>query len=64
MIKIVCKCKCGWLGVNLVPNFKDDTARCPRCNNVFVGITAENATIVSPEEEKDTLAHTLTCAWY
>ena len=36
-------CRCGWIGVNLVPNDADDTARCPLCNVVFQGIRAADA---------------------
>jgi len=37
------RCNCGYMGVNLIPNYEDNTARCPECNRVFVGIPAENA---------------------
>lgn len=45
------KCCCGWLGVNLIPNEEDDTARCPECSIPFEGITADEAIVISPEEE-------------
>ena len=46
-------CSCSWKGVNLVPNFKNDTARCPQCSTVFKGIPAESAIMVSPEKNDD-----------
>jgi len=46
-------CNCGWQGMNLVPNKKDDTARCPKCSITFTGISAEKAVIVSSKVEKD-----------
>jgi len=46
-------CSCNWIGVNLVPNKQDNTARCPKCNNIFKGITAENAVAVSEKNEKE-----------
>jgi len=45
-------CDCGWRGVNLIPNLEGDTARCPGCNTVFVGIPANDAVIVPHEEEQ------------
>lgn len=47
------KCRCGWFGINLVPNRKDNTARCPKCGIIFKGISAENAIYsTDPEVEK------------
>jgi len=45
-------CDCGWKGVNLISNIEDNTARCPKCRTVFVGIPANRAVIVSDEEER------------
>ncbi len=36
-------CGCGYMGVNLVPNKEDNTARCPGCNTVFYKISADQA---------------------
>ena len=46
-------CSCGWKGVNLVPNHKDNTANCPQCSVVFKGIPAKSAIVVSSEENDD-----------
>ena len=40
---MILKCGCGWQGINLIPNYEDDTARCPWCNAVFKDIPAESA---------------------
>jgi len=45
------KCNCGWLGVNLVPDYENNKAMCPICNTVFQGIPAKNAIYTSREEE-------------
>jgi hypothetical protein len=37
------QCKCGYVGFQLVPNYIDNTARCPKCNTIFVGIPAKDA---------------------
>ena len=42
MDMLVCD-KCGWKGASLVPNFRDNTSRCPRCNMVFQNIPAMHA---------------------
>jgi len=36
-------CDCGWKGIELIPNYEDNTARCPKCNTVFEGIAAWEA---------------------
>lgn len=36
-------CTCGYIGVNLKPNYDDNTARCPGCETIFQGIPAEDA---------------------
>lgn len=38
---MVLKCRCGWTGRNLVPNYDRGTADCPSCGRPFKGI--ENA---------------------
>ncbi len=44
-------CKCGWLGVNLMPNHQTNTAHCPSCSNEFTGITSDKAVATSANEE-------------
>lgn len=49
---LVCN-KCNWQGVNLVPDNTDNTARCPKCGTIFVGIEAHRAQLVTPAEEAE-----------
>jgi hypothetical protein len=49
------KCKCGWTGVNLRPNYFRNTAHCPKCDVVFAGITAKWAISGYSREEEEKL---------
>ena len=40
---MILKCGCGWEGINLTPDHKSNTARCPRCNAIFEDIPADAA---------------------
>ena len=42
------QCSCGWSGIDLVPNYDDDTARCPKCNGIFKGYKAKDAVVSIP----------------
>jgi hypothetical protein len=46
------ECSCGWLGVNLVPNYKEKTSHCPACSKIFLGIKPENAIVVAEDQEE------------
>ncbi len=44
-------CNCGWQGMDLVPYPKDNTARCPKCKEVFKGIPAARAILQAAREK-------------
>lgn len=46
-------CNCGWKGSNLLPNWKHDTAHCPECKTVFQDIKADDARVMSAEDEEN-----------
>ncbi|MDD5341557.1 MAG: hypothetical protein PHC97_03950 [Patescibacteria group bacterium] len=46
------KCKCGWIGVNLIPELETDQALCPNCKRPFPGVTADEAIMITSQEEK------------
>ena len=42
-MKMVLKCRCGWTGIQLIPDYENDTANCPTCGRPFKGIPAHRA---------------------
>ena len=64
---MVLKCsKCGWIGVNLIPDEKNNRALCPKCKETFfysrgVPFLAKDAIAVTEEEEKEIIKSMVGC---
>jgi len=46
------QCSCGWTGINLRPNYRRNTADCPRCHRPFEGILARDAIVTSQANDE------------